>query len=125
MVDLEALAETALLEFPDIVDSCKTLEGKLRLHLIDGSYLDLWWSWKRKGKFAYHWERRAIDGKVFRHDNIPDVRWKYVKTFPKHFHNGSETTAEDSFAPETPLEGLRFMLAFARDYLGRAKSKRR
>lgn len=123
MVDLEVLAETALLEFPDIVESCKPLEGKLRLHLTDGSYIDLWWSWKRKGKFAYHWERRAIDGQVFRHDNIPDARWKHVKTFPKHFHNGRESLAEDSSAPEKPLDGLRFMLAFARDYLTGSKQK--
>ncbi|MBI3659577.1 hypothetical protein HY230_03800 [Candidatus Acetothermia bacterium] len=123
MVDFELLAETALLEFPDIIDSCKHLEGKLRLHLVDGSYIDLWWSWKHKGKFAYHWERRAVDGCIFRHDNIPDARWKQVKTFPKHFHNGHETSAEESVAPEKPLEGLRFMLLFARDYLRKSGKK--
>ena len=125
MVHLETLAEIALLEFPNIVNSCKLLEGKLRLHLVDESYLDFWWSWKHKGKFAYHWERRAVDCYVFRHDNIPDARWKHVKTFTKHFHNGSETSAQESNAPEKPLEGLRFMLMFARDYLQRSESKKR
>jgi hypothetical protein len=124
MVNLRLLAETALLEFPHVVESCKVLEGKLRIHLMDGSYMDLWWSWKHLGKYAYHWERRALDGQVFRHDNIPDARWRHVQTFPKHFHNGSETSAEESFAPEKPLEGLRFMLAFARDYLSRPKRRR-
>ncbi len=125
MIDFDTLAETALLEFPDIVSSCKLLENKLRIHLTDGSYVDFWWGMKLPGKFAYHWERRSLDGKVFRHDNIPDARWKKVATFPKHFHKGSEETVEESFAPADPMEGMRFMLGFARDYLRarkRAKS---
>jgi hypothetical protein len=117
MIDFDALAERALIEFPDLVSSCRTLENKLRIYLRDGSYIDFWWGMKLQGKFAYHWERRALDGKVFRHDNIPDARWKRVATFPKHFHNERESAVEESFAPAEPEEGLRFMLRFARDYL--------
>ncbi|GBC76070.1 hypothetical protein HRbin07_00264 [bacterium HR07] len=117
MVDFDALAEIALVEFPEIVGLCKTLENKLRVYLRDNSYIDFWWGMKLPGKFAYHWERRALDGKIFRHDNIPDARWKRLATFPKHFHSGHESAVEESSAPAEPEEGLRFMLRFARDYL--------
>ncbi len=111
MVDFDALAEIALVEFPEIVGSCKTLENKLRVYLRDNSYIDFWWGMKLPGKFAYHWERRALDG------NIPDARWKRLATFPKHFHSGHESAVEESSAPAEPEEGVRFMLRFARDYL--------
>jgi hypothetical protein len=62
MIDFDALAERALIEFPDLVSSCRTLENKLRIYLRDGSYIDFWWGMKLQGKFAYHWERRALDG---------------------------------------------------------------
>jgi hypothetical protein len=40
MIDFDALAERALIEFPDLVSSCRTLENKLRIYLRDGSYID-------------------------------------------------------------------------------------
>lgn len=70
MIDFDALAEIALTEFPGIVSSCKTLENKLRVYLVDNSYIDFWWGMKRQGKFAYHWERRVLEGKIFRHEYL-------------------------------------------------------
>ena len=54
------LEQIALSDFSDIVESSRIVEGKLRLILCDGSFIDIWLSVKRKGVYAYHWERRAI-----------------------------------------------------------------
>jgi len=47
-----------------------------------------------------------VDGTIYRHDNAPHKGWKNVKTFPKHFHNGSEDNVTESTISEKPEEGL-------------------
>lgn len=115
LVEVERLREIAELEFADIV-----VEGfipdinELRLLLTDGSVVDVWFSLKLAGRYSYHWERRAIDGTLYRHDNAPHKRWQGVATFPKHFHNGSETNVAESHLSEAPEEALREFLTFVR-----------
>ena len=76
--------------FPDIVSEARVLRLdsgeplKLRLEIIDGSVVDIFYS--VTGKYSYHWERSLIDGSIYRHDNAPHKRWQRIKTFPKHFH---------------------------------------
>lgn len=84
-------------EFADIIESALVIENKLRLYVIDNSYIDIWLSEKRKGIYAYHWERQMIDGSVYRHNNLPDREAKKLKTFPKHFHNKKPEQIEDSY----------------------------
>jgi len=84
------LSEIAEVEFSDVVEFAEDLEEKLRIYIRDGSYIDVWFSRKIQGRYAYHWERRHLNGTVYRHDNVPHEKWGYVETFPKHFHNGSE-----------------------------------
>lgn len=86
----EKIQRIAEIEFSDIVEDTVFVQDTFRILFSDKSYLDIWFSWKRKGKYSYHWERRHIDGKIYRHDNIPHGKWKHVATFPKHFHDGSE-----------------------------------
>ena len=81
--------------------------------LIDGSYIDFWWSEAISGRFAYHWERTLIDGTIYRHDNIPHLQWRTVTSFPKHFHAGAQQTVIASDISENPEEGLRLFLQFA------------
>jgi hypothetical protein len=114
------LAEIAISDFSDIVQETTIIEGKLRLFVIDGSYIDVWISEKRKGIYAYHWERRAIDGTIFRHNNLPDKNAKKLKTFPKHFHDGREEIIKESELSDLPDEALRSFLRFVRE---RLKSK--
>jgi len=65
-------------EYPDIVEDAQThhtpagTPQKLRIHITDGSYLDVWLS--HTAKYSYHWERRHINGKQYRHDNAPHIR---------------------------------------------------
>ena len=111
------LEQIALSVFSDIVESSRIVEGKLRLILCDGSFIDIWLSVKREGVYAYHWERRAIDGSVYRHNNLPDKEAKKLKTFPKHFHEKSEQVIKESYISSIPEEALRSFLSFARDLL--------
>lgn len=76
---------------------------------------------KLKGRYSYHWERKAIDGTIYRHDNAPHKRWQGVETFPKHFHEGSEEQVRESYLSDVPEEGLREFLAFARSRLQAGK----
>ena len=50
----EELSTIALTEFADIVEATRIVENKLRIFLVDGSYIDVWFSIRRPGVFAYH-----------------------------------------------------------------------
>lgn len=115
LVDIERLCDIAEIEFADIVVETLAPDiNELRILLTDGSFVDVWFSLKLVGRYSYHWERRAIDGTIFRHDNAPHRRWQTVATFPRHFHNGSEMDVTESHLSETPADALREFLAFAR-----------
>ena len=116
LVDVERLREIAEVEFADIVVEAWVPDlNELRVVLTDGSFIDVWFSLKLQDRYSFHWERRAIDGTIYRHDNAPHRRWQAVATFPCHFHNGSETDVSESYLSEVPEEALREFLAFARD----------
>ena len=91
-VNTGSLREIAMVEYADIVVGV-LLPGpnELRIFLKDRSFVDVWFSLKLAGRYSYHWERRAVDGTIYRHDNAPHKRWQSVATFPHHFHNASET----------------------------------
>ena len=58
------LAYIALREFPDVVFGTEIVEGKLRIFIAGESFIDIWFSKKREGAYAYHWERRMVDGTI-------------------------------------------------------------
>ena len=116
LVDVERLREIAEMEFADIVTEVFVPDiNDLRVILADGSFVDVWFSLKLPGRYSYHWERRGIDGRIYRHDNAPHKRWQSVATFPRHFHNGTETDVSESHISENPEEGLREFLTFVRN----------
>ena len=82
--DLAAIAEA---EFSDVILQVDHRAEKLRLHLTDGSYVDIWYSVRLQGRFAYHWERRMINGSVYRYDNRPHGYLTGMKSYPKHVHD--------------------------------------
>lgn len=91
MNPLEVLRRIAEVEFASIVIQTDLIGAKLRVLLIDNSYIDVWASRKLLDRFGFHWERRHIDGRIYRYDNFPDTEWSSVATFPFHFHNGDQT----------------------------------
>ena len=114
-VDVERLREIAEVEFADIVLEALIPDiNELRIILSDGSFVDVWFSLKLSDRYSYRWERRAIDGKIYRHDNAPHKRWQSVATFPRHFHDGSELSVSESRISEVPEEALRQFLTFVR-----------
>ena len=115
------ISDLSLTEYPDIVEDAqihRTSSGasaKLRIHIVDGSYLDVWLS--RSGKYSYHWERRHLQGQMYRHDNAPHPKWSHVKTFPKHYHKGSDDQVQESYIPDEPTQAVRTLLTFIRETL--------
>ena len=93
----------------------ESLYGKLRLHICDGSYVDVWFSRKIPGRYAYHWERRHIDGKIYRYDNRPHMSMRRMGTFPRHFHDGSDDVVVESHLSDDPVEAVRSFLIFIRN----------
>ena len=112
------LKDIAEIEFADIVEDVFITDvNQLRIILKDSSFIDVWYSLKLKGRYRYHWERKHIDGLIYRHDNAPHKKWQYTITFPKHFHEGEENKVNESDIHETPNEGLREFLHFIREKL--------
>jgi hypothetical protein len=110
MVDLVGLEIVARQEFADIVDDVYPVDAKLRVLLIDGSYVDFWWSEIQEGRFAHHWNRQHVDGTVHRHDNSPHRKWQHIKTFPQHYHREHEDAVTESYLPQGPQLAVRAFL---------------
>jgi len=85
IIQVDILKEIIEVEFSDIVIEVFTNLNTLRIVFIDESYCDAWFSLKLVGRYSLHWERSFIDGTIYRHDNAPHLRWRGIKTFPRHF----------------------------------------
>ena len=116
-VNIKRLQEMAEVEFADIVMDTIPGLNELRIILTDGSFIDAWFSLKLQKRYSYHWERKVLDGTIYRHDNAPHQRWQEIKTFPKHFHDGDEEQVTESHLPNDPELALRQVLTFARKRL--------
>ena len=117
-----ALRTISLNEFADLVVSARIVSLptgdplKLRLDIVDGSLLDVFIS--LSGRYSYHWERRLTSsGDLYRHDNAPHRRWRHVATFPKHFHDGSDSNVVASHVSDDPKDAMREFLTFVRHKL--------
>ena len=118
IIDTEKLKEIAEIEFGAIVEDVLVTDiNELRIVLIDGSYIDLWFSLRLRGRYSFHWERKFINGSIFRHDNAPHMRWKDIPTFPKHFHNGSEEIVISSRIADNPELALKEFLTFVSEHI--------
>jgi len=94
-------------EFPDITLLVEEVYGKVRVHLIDGSYLDVWLSRRIPGRFAYHWEHLRC-----------------MRTFPKHLHDGSEENVKESAISDNPEKAVREFLSFIKSKLKTVRMRR-
>jgi len=122
IVNVQTLKDIAEIEFSDIVEDVIVDLNELRIMLVDGSFIDVWFSLKLKGRYSYHWERRFIDGSIYRHDNAPHLRWKDIPTFPKHFHNGSEDIIISSHISDKPELALKEFLGFVSKHVKKEPS---
>ncbi|TVL96082.1 MAG: hypothetical protein CV087_23945 [Candidatus Brocadia sp. WS118] len=83
---------------------------KLRLFIIDNTFLDVWYS--VSGKYAYHWDRQSNGKGIYRFDNAPHVKWKNVATFPNHLHFENEDNVKESSISSKPEEAILEVLDF-------------
>lgn len=119
---LEQITKT---EFSDIVKNCNLIGGrsaqpnKLRVFLIDGSFLDVWLS--EENDYSFHWEQRAVRGLIHRWDNAPDH--PEVVSFPHHFHDGKENNILSSSLKADMIGAFKEVLTFIRAKLKDALEK--
>jgi hypothetical protein len=115
---LDLLCRIAEVEFADLVVQTNRMGAKLRILLSDTSYVDAWVSRKLTGRFGFHWERRHLDGLIYRYDNFPDTNWAGVSTFPFHFHDGDQNTVVATPFDLSLEQGFREFMAFVQQKLG-------
>ena len=114
------------LRFSDILKSAELIRGaagrirKLRLYLIDNTFVDIWYS--PDGSYSYHWEQRAVRNAIYRHDNAPHQKWRNISTFPKHCHDGTQLNVTESFLPDSYENAVE---EFLRLEIGRASCRER
>lgn len=113
----EIFKRIAEVEFSGIVKDVIGMDYKLRIILIDESYVDLFLSQKIPDKFALHWECRDPKRSIYRFDNIPDKNWQKIKTYPFHFHKGNQDKVVASPFPVDLIDGFRKFMEFIRDRL--------
>lgn len=59
LVNVDRLCEIAEVEFAKIVTEAFSPNlNEVRIILVDGSFVDLWFSLKLEGRYSYHWERQ-------------------------------------------------------------------
>ena len=123
MVNILDLYEIIENQYSEITIKIEVVHNnQLRVLLIDDSYLDIWFSLKLNNKYSYHWERKNIDGTIYRHDNAPHLKWKNILTFPKHFHNKKEENVEESYISDIPKNAIKEMMNFIKIYLKNRKN---
>ena len=124
IVNVDKLVNIIESKFSEIVVRIeKNYINELRIYIIDDSFLDVWFSLKLENRYSYHWERKEIDNSIFRHDNTPHIKWKYVNTFPKHFHNKTEENVESSHISDKPEDAIVEIMNFILDYFYKSKNK--
>ncbi|OHE60492.1 MAG: hypothetical protein A2Z47_10195 [Thermodesulfovibrio sp. RBG_19FT_COMBO_42_12] len=110
--DFKRIAEV---EFADIVKGTYRIDYKLRIALIDNSFIEVHLSQRIPDKFGFHWECMDESGKFYRYDNFPDKKWQSVSTYPYHFHTGTQDIVEASPFPSNSIEGFRAFMEFVRN----------
>lgn len=112
---IQILKNVADLEFHSIVKTSYIINYKLRIILIDDSYIDVNVSSKISGKFGFHWETRNAMDEIYRYDNFPDINWKEIDSFPYHFHNGSQSNVISSPFPKEIIPAFNSFMNFVKE----------
>ncbi|MFH1824371.1 MAG: DUF6516 family protein [Candidatus Firestonebacteria bacterium] len=117
MNKLEYLQHLGQIVYHNIIVETEIIGFKLRFTLIDGSFIDVYLPAKESSGFAFHWEHRHIDKLFYRYDNYPDIKWRNIKTFPYHFHNGRQDKVIAAHFDKEVIEGFKDFMDFVRSKL--------
>lgn len=107
-----------IVEDSEIIFSYSGRQRKVRIKLVDTTFIDIWYS--LEGEYSFHWEQ-SFKNAIYRHDNAPHKRWVFVKTFPKHCHDGEQEKVVESNLPDEPEQALREFLNIVRKNIIRSK----
>jgi len=116
---LDRLRKLAISLYPEIVVDVEIVYGKLRIYLVDESFIDVWVSRRIPSRYAIHWERRHIDGTIYRWDNTPHETHRHIPTVPHHFHEGSDHVVKPFHYPGSIEEALRRVLSYVKEKMRR------
>ncbi|MCR4288939.1 MAG: DUF6516 family protein [Candidatus Scalindua sp.] len=114
-------------EYGDIIENVEIIRShagrarKLRIELIDSTYIDIFYSAEKN--YSFHWEQKNVRNSIYRHDNAPHKKWSNIKTFPKHCHDGDQGNVIESDLPDNPDIALRVFLSFVRKKIIEQKHK--
>lgn len=117
---LDKLANIVETHYADVVTYHQFLHRhagireKLRLYIRDTTFVDIWVN-PAGTRYSFHWEQRAKRGLIHRYDNAPD--FPNMATFPKHFHNGSDSQVEESYLSDNLQTAFRQFMSFVRSKL--------
>jgi hypothetical protein len=124
IIDTQALKQIVDNEFAEFVNNVhEPFINELKIKLKDDSFVDVWYSINLENRYSYHWERKHVDGSIYRHDNAPHIKWKDIETFPKHFHNKSEENVEASNISDKPENAIREMMNFVKNMIEKTDNK--
>ncbi len=102
-------------KFSDIVMDAELYADRVRLILIDGSWIEV--RYPVEDKFSFHWQR---GDKIYRIDTAP--HHKGMRSFPRHIHFGSEDNViEDDVSEEnvSPEENFKRFMEWVKGLLRR------
>jgi hypothetical protein len=114
-------------KFSDIIQASQIIYSytgrarKLRLELIDDTFIDTYYSFS--GNYSFHWEQRPVRDAIYRHDNAPHERWRNIGTFPRHCHDGTQENVIPSELSVNPEESLCQFLKIIRTQLSELQIK--
>ncbi len=109
--DIKLIAES---EYSSIVEYAFILDYKLRIILINKSFIDVNISVKLENKFGFHWETKNEFKEIFRYDNFPDPQWSNLKSFPFHFHFKTQNNVIEPNFPKDLINGFRGFMDFVK-----------
>jgi len=112
---LEKLRGLAISLYPEIVIDTEIVYGKLRIYFIDESFIDIWISRRLPNRYAIHWERRHIDGTIYRWDNTPHEAHRHISTFPHHFHEKHDRIVKPYHYPGKIEEAFKEALKYVKE----------
>lgn len=112
--NLESIKLIAESEYSTIVEYAFNLDYKLRLILIDKSFIDVNVSVKLENKFGFHWETKNKLNEIFRYDNFPDIKWSQLKSFPYHFHFKEQNNVIEPPFDKDLLKGFKEFMNFVK-----------
>lgn len=102
-------------EFPSLLrEEPVVLPDRLRLVLVDGSFLDV--RYPTPMKYSFHWQAKDRSVRINTAEHHPDLA-----SFPRHIHLGEEDFVPDNLTQleNSPEQNLRNVLSWMKQELRR------